>query len=158
MKTKYRVLDAMTLKPVVIHPDASLQEAAIFLKKYNVGSLLVKNGERELLGIVTEWDFTRKAIANGMDFRNTKIRDIMTTDLITVNPNMDIFEALRLMNETNVRHLPVMENNKLVGFLTVKDILKIQPQLFELIIDKYELREEERKPIYGYDEEEELDV
>ena len=60
---------------------------------------------------------------------------------------MDIYDALVKMRDNNIRHLPVVENNEMVWLLTIKDILKIEPQLFELIVEKFELREESRKPI-----------
>lgn len=69
----------------------------------------------------------------------------MATDLVTISPGKDVYDALILMRNHDIRQLPVIEKNKLVGFLTSKDILKIQPELFDLFIEKYELREEQRK-------------
>ena len=74
--------------------------------------------------------------------------------MITISPTKDIYDALKVMRDFNVRHLPVLDKGKFLGFLTIKDILKIQPQLFEIIVEKFELREESRKPVFGGDENE----
>jgi signal-transduction protein with cAMP-binding, CBS, and nucleotidyltransferase domain len=73
----------------------------------------------------------------------------MSSIYTVVSPAMDVFDALQLMKDANVRHLPVMDDNKLVGFITMKDILKVQPHLFENIVDMWALREEDRKPLRG---------
>jgi len=71
----------------------------------------------------------------------------METNLTTTTPDEDIFEALRIMRDYNIRHLPVMHQGKFVGLVTLKDILKIEPDLYEIMVEKIELREAERKPI-----------
>ena len=71
----------------------------------------------------------------------------MATDIITTTPEEDIFEALRIMRDYNIRHLPVLHQGKFVGLVTMKDILKIEPDLYEILVEKIELREAERKPI-----------
>ena len=65
--------------------------------------------------------------------------------LITIQPEDDIYDALLKMRDYNIRHLPVMDNDVMVGLLTLKDILKIEPQLFEIIVEKFEIREANRK-------------
>jgi len=75
------------------------------------------------------------------------VENFMEKRLITIAPEVDIFDAINMMSEYNIRHLPVMSDNKMIGFVTLKDILKIEPELFELLVDKFELRETERKPI-----------
>ena len=99
------------------------------------------------MGILTEQDFVRKAIAPGLNVSATPVRAIMANTLKTISPEQDIFEALILMRDYNIRHLPVLDGKQFVGLLTAKDVLKIQPQLFELLVDTIELREAERKPI-----------
>lgn len=144
MQTGYKVIDVMTNKPVVAEKTDSLKDAAQIMMDSNVNSLLVKEGDKAI-GIVTDEDLVRKVIAKGLDPKKTKIKDIMETDLITIAPGKDIYEAMQVMRNHNIRQLPVIEKGKLVGFLTAKDILKIQPELFELYIEKYELREEQKK-------------
>lgn len=134
----------MTLNPVMTQTTTSLLEAAKLMEKYRIGSLLVLNGDM-VSGIITVEDLVYKAVSKGLSIEKTKIVDIMASDLITVEPEEDIFDALSIMSDNEINQLPVMRGNKLVGFLTRKDILKIEPQLFDLIVEQYELREEERK-------------
>ena len=114
------------------------------MSEKHVGTVVVK--EWNSLGILTEQDIVRKAVANNVNL-NEKVKRFMETDLVTIPPNADIYDALIKMRNNNIRHLPVVENNEMVGLLTIKDILKIEPDLFELIVEKFELREESRKPI-----------
>lgn len=144
MQTGYKVIDVMTNKPIVAEKTDSLKDAAQIMAHSNVNSLLVKEGDKAV-GIVTDEDLVKKVIAKGLDPKKTKIKDVMETELITIAPGKDIYEAMQIMRNHNIRQLPVIEKGKLVGFLTAKDILKIQPELFDLYIEKYELKEEQRK-------------
>ncbi|HIH24538.1 TPA: CBS domain-containing protein [Candidatus Woesearchaeota archaeon] len=136
----------MTIKPVVASPELTIRDVAALMEKFDVGSVVLKRGH-ELVGIVTETDFVQRAILEGYDVRNTPVHRIMTKDLITVGPGTDIMDALLIMKDSDVRHLPVLDDGKFVGFVTVKDILRVQPQLFDTFADAYRLREEHRKPL-----------
>jgi signal-transduction protein with cAMP-binding, CBS, and nucleotidyltransferase domain len=142
METGYKVADAMTMNPISVNADTTLLECARIMSEKHVGTVVVKHWNS--LGILTEQDIVRKAVANGVNV-NEKVKDFMETKLITISPAMDIYHALIKMRDNNIRHLPVVENNEMVGLLTIKDILKIEPQLFDLIVEKFELREESRK-------------
>ena len=144
MDSGLRVLDAMIIRPVVATPQTSIRDVAALMDKYCIGSVLIKEGS-ELLGIVTEADYVRRAVLEGHDTVSTAISKIMTKDLVTVSPGVDVLDALLLMKDADVRHLPVVDDGKLVGFVTMKDILKIQPSLFENIVDMMDIREEQRK-------------
>lgn len=146
MKTGYRVFDAMTHEPVYVTPETNIVDAAKKMKEYDVGALLVKK-DGAAVGICTEQDIVYRVVVTGKDASKVSIDEIMTKEIRSVSPNDDIFDALLRMRELDVRHLPVELDMKFVGLLTMKDILKIEPQLFDLIVDKYELREEENKPI-----------
>ena|SRR3989344_3026010 len=146
METGYKVCDAMTEQPITIAPSTALDSAARSMAEHHVGALIVKDASG-MLGVVTEQDLVRKAIAPGLNVSATPVKAIMATQLRSISPEADIFEALIMMRDYNIRHLPVMDNNQFVGLLTLKDVLKIQPQLFELLVDTIELREAERKPI-----------
>lgn len=146
MKTGIKVGDAMTRKPVYVDSKISLEECSKIMANDHVGSLLIKE-DNVLKGIVTEQDIVRKAVAVGLDPRKTSVFTIMVKELTTITTEKDIYDALVLMKKLNIRQLPVMENEKMVGLLTLKDILKIEPQLFDLLVEKFELREESRKPI-----------
>jgi len=146
MKTGYKVYDCMTTKPIYVSSDASLEECAKAMAKNHVGALIIKDNH-ESQGLITEQDIVRNVIAKGINPLTKKVKDYMEKKLITVSPNDDIYDALIKMRDSNIRHLPVVEKNKMVGLLTLKDVLKIEPQLFELLVEKFELREETRKPI-----------
>jgi CBS domain-containing protein len=152
MKTGYKVGDCMTIHPVTVKKESTLKECADLMRDKHVGSLLVED-KGKVVGIVTEQDMVRKGIAALLDPSKTPITKIMETELTTISPDKDIYEAMTVMRDYNIRHLPVIDKGKFVGFLTIKDVLKIQPQLFDLIVEKFELREETRKPVFGGEDE-----
>ena len=139
-------MDAMTTKPVSVDQGTTLLDCARTMDEKHVGAVVIKDNEHSV-GIVTEQDIVRKVVAKGINPLTEKAIDYMETNLVTVNPDKDIYDALILMRDNNIRHLPVVEDTKMIGLLTIKDILKIEPQLFELIVEKFELKEEARKPI-----------
>ena len=153
IKTGFKVSDAMTQEPITISNSITLKEAAKLMKKKHVGALVIKE-RGKLRGIMTEKDMVRKGILYGKDPNKTKVREVMNPKFNVIQPDLDIFEALKIMRDFNIRHLPVTKKNKMVGLLTLKDILKIQPDLFDLLVEKFELREEERKPIFNIGEKE----
>jgi predicted transcriptional regulator len=126
----------------------TLQEAAKVMRQHDVAGLPVRNDGR-ITGIITDEDLVHKAVAEAVDPTKTQVKQLMQTELVTIAPDKDIYEALRLMRDREVKRLPVFEGKKMVGFLTLKDILKIEPQLFDLIVEKYELKEENQKPVFG---------
>lgn len=144
MKTGLSVADAMTKKPIQVPKNLTVRECARIMRDKDVGSLLVAR-EQDLLGIITEEDIVERVVAEGLDPETVNAESIMTEELITTAPQKDIVEALALMRDHDVRHLPVLSEGLLVGFLTAKDVLKIEPQLFETLLDSIDLREEERK-------------
>jgi CBS domain-containing protein len=146
MKTGYKVGDCMTMHPITVNKTTTLKECADIMADKHVGSLLVEE-KGKVVGIVTEQDLVRKGMAKLLDPSKAFVDKVMETELMTISPDKDLYDALKLMSDYNIRHLPVIEKGKFVGFLTIKDVLKIQPQLFELIVEKFELREEARKPI-----------
>ncbi|MEK6835508.1 MAG: CBS domain-containing protein [Nanoarchaeota archaeon] len=147
MKTGIKVIDAMTRNPIVIEQETSLLHCTKKMLKENVGSVLVKNKD-QLKGIITEKDIVT-AMAKNLDPKKIKAKDIMTAKLIGISPDNDIYEALLRMKLEDIRRLPVVNNGRLVGLITVKDILKIQPELFDILTEKIRIREARNKPIFG---------
>ena len=148
MKTGVRVRDAMTRNPVTVTPDTSMKKCAEIMEDNKVGSLVIKkNGN--LFGVIKERDIVRSVVLENHDAEKEMIKDYMITKVITISPDVDIYEALLVMRDEDVRMLPVLEGKKLVGLLTVKDVLKIEPTLFELLAEKLILKEEENKPIFS---------
>src|SRR3989338_258874 len=144
MKSGIKVADAMTINPISVSANTSLIECSRIMSEKHVGAVVVRDWNS--LWILTEQDIVRKAVANNVDL-NERVKGFMETDIITITPNADIYDALIKMRDNNIRHLPVVENNEMAGLLTIKDILKIEPDLFDLIVEKFELREESRKLI-----------
>ncbi len=148
MKTGFKVCDAMTTSPIMVSPSTHLEDCAKMMEQNHVGALVVGQN-KALQGIITEQDIVRKAVAHSMRMKETPVKLIMEQNVQTIDPATDIFDALMKMRDMNIRHLPVMDNKDMVGLLTLKDVLKIQPQLFELLVEKFELREQGRKPVFG---------
>jgi CBS domain-containing protein len=84
-------------------------------------------------GIVTERDFLRRVIAEAKDVMNTKVKEIMTTPLVVVEPSTDLKEAVKLMFRNKIKKLAVVDANKLVGIVTLTDIARVQPQMIEML-------------------------
>jgi len=143
MKIGVSVMDAMTKKPVSVSPDENITDCTKIMLDKHVGSLLVKENEK-LLGFLTERDLVRM-ISMGIDPKTTKVKQIMTTRIITITPEKDIYDAITLMNRENIRRLPVMVNERVIGLITLKDILAIQPTLFELTMDMIDIKNSPQK-------------
>ncbi|MGC8829880.1 MAG: CBS domain-containing protein [Verrucomicrobiia bacterium] len=105
-----------------ISPEATVFEAIKMLSDKNIGALLVMEGEK-LVGILSERDYTRKVALLGRSSKETRVRDIISTNLITVTPQHTVEECMRLMTEHKVRHLPVVENQKVVGIVSIGDLV-----------------------------------
>ena len=89
----------------------------------NVGGLIVKDDEK-IVGIITERDYTRKVILKGRSSKETSVETIMTRNLLCVNPDNTVHEALALMTQKRCRHLPVFDDKQLVGMLSIGDLVK----------------------------------
>ena len=152
MKIGYKVCDAMTKSPVMISKDDSLMKCANVMKDNHVGALIIN--DNEILYIITEQDIVRKGVSLGLDPEKEIVSEVMMKIKYVTELQQDIFEALVIMKDNNIRHLPVLSSGKMVGLLTLKDVLKIEPQLFDLLVEKFELKEEERKPIHNVKEKE----
>ena len=143
VKTGIKVMDAMTKKPVYVAPNEAITNCTKLMLEKHIGSLLVEENDN-LIGFLTERDLVRM-ISLGIDPKTTKVKQIMTTKIITITPEKDIYDAIMLMNKENVRRLPVVLNNRIIGLLTLRDILTIQPTLFDLIMDMVEIKKHHEK-------------
>ncbi|MBN2454752.1 CBS domain-containing protein [Candidatus Woesearchaeota archaeon] len=143
----YKVCDVMTRKPISVSPKKTIMDCALLMQEKGVGSLVVKTGDR-LEGYITEQTIVSQIVAKGKDSSKVKADEIMAKRVATIHPNADLLDALKKMKELEVRQLPVIDaenGEKLVGLLTFKDIVAVQPQIFEIIEEKLPLQEEERK-------------
>jgi CBS domain-containing protein len=139
------VRDAMTEDPHSIGASASVVEAARLMREQHIGSLPVTEDER-LVGMITDRDITTRVVAEGAAPETTSVGDVYSRDLISVESNKDLEEALRLMARHQVRRLPVVESGRLVGMVAQADIaLKESQRTGELVGAISEPSEEERK-------------
>jgi CBS domain-containing protein len=139
------VRDAMTADPRSIGASASVVEAARLMREQHIGSLPVTEDDR-LVGMITDRDITTRVVAESAVLETTSVGDVYSRDLISVEPNSDLDEALRLMARHQVRRLPVVENDRLVGMVAQADIaLKESERTGELVGAISEPSEEERK-------------
>lgn len=132
------VKHVMNRSVVTAKPNVTIREASEVMYKFRIGSLIVMSDE-EILGIVTSTDIL-KAISENKDVDETKIEDIMSRKIITINSEAELEEAVNLMMEKKIKRLPVLENNKLVGILTASDIMVVEPKLIESIADLISLK------------------
>jgi signal-transduction protein with cAMP-binding, CBS, and nucleotidyltransferase domain len=153
MKTGIKVGDSMSEGVVSLKPNDTIEKCASLMRDKKIGSLMIKENN-ELKGLITERDIVRKVVAKGVNPSQEKVEHYMTTNLSTITPDKDIFEALIKMRDDDVRHLPVVEGKKVVGVLTLKDVLKIQPQLFDLLIEKIDIENDKKRPIHNVKEKE----
>ena len=106
-----------------IHPDATVYEAIEQMAEKSVGALLVMEGE-QLVGIVSERDYARKVILKGKASRETAVREIMSYPVLSVAPERTIQQTMTLMTEKRIRHLPVLVNERVVGVISIGDVIR----------------------------------
>lgn len=135
MKYGILVKEFMTTSPISISPNESAKSAANLMISKGVGSLLVLNEDR-LVGILTEKDLVEKIISGNKSPEKILVKDIMSTDVFGIGPDVDLYDAAKLMTEKNVRRLPIIEDDKLIGLVTEKDILKIKPSVIDILMQK----------------------
>jgi signal-transduction protein with cAMP-binding, CBS, and nucleotidyltransferase domain len=106
-----------------IHPDATVYDAIKMMAEKNVGALLVMEND-QLVGIVSERDYSRKVMLRGKRSRTTTVREIMTTELTTAHPRETVEECLHFMTDKRIRHLPVVCDGELRGVISIGDLVK----------------------------------
>jgi CBS domain-containing protein len=117
-----KIKEVMTNSVVNIHPDESVAVAARTLTHYNIGILPVCGNDGSLCGLVTDRDLVTRCLAAGRTPENTKIREIMSGSVVCAKPDMDTGAAAHLMGRNQIRRLPVVENGKLCGMVSLGDL------------------------------------
>ena len=125
------VNEVMNRNVVVVKKDATLRQASEVMAKTRIGSLVVVDGSK-ISGIITSSDII-KSIAQDKAPENTLIEEVMSKKVFTVKPDVDIQDAVDIMIENKIRELPVVENNKIKGIITVTDIAVVEPKLIASI-------------------------
>ena len=123
MKTLKQLLEAKGREVYTIEPGARVFDALKMMADKGVGALMVTEGGR-IAGVVSERDYARKVILLGKSSHELQVREIMTGKVITVDPGQSVEECMALMTEKRIRHLPVTEGERLVGVLSIGDLVK----------------------------------
>lgn len=121
------VKDVMTKDVATITPDDNVGHAAALMKEYDVGSIPVCRGEN-VVGILTDRDITLRSSAEGINTNTQVVKDIMSTNPVLGNPEMETNDAARIMSERQIRRLPIVDNSHLVGIISLGD-LAVEPNL-----------------------------
>lgn len=122
-----KVKDIMSKQVACVNSNDSVEKAAQLMKQYNVGSIPVCS-QNNVVGIVTDRDLALRSIAGGQNAKQQRVQDVMSSNPVTGNPEMDVHEAAKMMGERQIRRLPIVENNKIVGIVALGDI-SVEPQL-----------------------------
>lgn len=120
-----------------IAPESTVFEALRTMAEHNTGALLVMEGD-QMVGILSERDCVRKVDLKGKGMRETKVSEIMTSEVITVNCDQPLEECMALMLEKGIRHLPVYDGRELMGFVSVRDVLREMIELQQTMLSQLE--------------------
>jgi CBS domain-containing protein len=157
LRTKMLVKDVMSSPVFTVDEEEVANNAAAMMEKDDLGCVIVSNKAGKSIGIITERDLVIRVVAKNLMPDTMKAKDIMTTPLVTIEPDATISDAARRMTRLDIRRLGVMYKGNLVGVISSKDILGVMPELIEIMqervrIEGAESREEsgEEAPLSGY--------
>ena len=123
MKTVNQLLEGKTKGLCTVGPETRVYDALKLMAEKDIGALLVVHNEK-LVGILSERDYARKVILQGKSSQDTLVRGIMTERVICVQPANTVEECMAIMTDKRIRHLPVIENDRLIGMLSIGDLVK----------------------------------
>ena len=118
-----------------ISKDQSVRQALIIMSEKNIGAIIIVDNNDFPIGIFSERDYARKIALKGKSSKDTLLDEVMTKELITVTRDYKIDQCMEIMNEKRIRHLPVLENKKIVGIISIRDVLKIMMEEQKELID-----------------------
>jgi len=156
IRSKMMVKDIMSSPVFTVLEDETVHKVAQLMNKHDVGCIIVNTKDEKPLGIITEKDIVSRVVSKNIQPSNITAKEIMSTPLITVDPEETINEAARRMSRLNIRRLGVVYKGNLVGIVSSKDILAVTPELIEIIQERNRIEtenvveEEENPPLAGY--------
>jgi len=118
-----------------ISKDQSVMKALILMSEMNIGAIIIVDNKDFPIGIFSERDYARKIVLKGKSSKDTLLDEVMTKKLITVTRDYKIDQCMEIMSEKRIRHLPVLENKKIVGIISIGDVLKIMIKEQKELID-----------------------
>lgn len=124
--------DVMVTEVAVMDAEVSVKEAAELMAQEGVSAIIV-TFEGTAKGIVTERDILKRIVAEDKNAKKTKVKEIMSSPLVTIEPTTDLEEAARLMFEKKIKNLPVAHENRLIGLINLQDICRLQPEILRLL-------------------------
>ena len=116
-----KLLDSIGSDVDTVSPDETVYDALALMAKKEIGALVVVK-KKKMVGIISERDYARKVILKGKSSKKTRVREIMTSDVIHVSPEQKVGKCLSLMTKKRIRHRPVLEKDRLVGILSIEDV------------------------------------
>jgi CBS domain-containing protein len=123
MKTVEQIIQNKAQRLLSVTPDTTVYDALKLMADQDIGALVVLEGER-LVGIFSERDYARKVILFGKSSKETLVREIMTAKVLCIRPEQTVDECMALMTDKRVRHLPVLEHKKVIGVISIGDVVK----------------------------------
>lgn len=123
MKRVRHLLDTKGRDVLSIAPDASVLDAVRLMAEKGIGALVVLDGD-SLVGVVTERDYARKVILKGRSSQTTAVKDIMTADVVTTSSDQPVEQCMSIVTEMRIRHLPVVDDGRLTGIISIGDLVK----------------------------------
>jgi CBS domain-containing protein len=158
LRSKMLVKDVMSSPVITIEEEAPTNKAAELMEKHGLGCVIVTSSDGKPLGIITERDLIVRVVAKNLKPDSLKAKEVMTSPLITIEPDETINEAARRMSRLDIRRLGVIYKGKLIGLISSKDILAVMPELVEIIQERALIEgenraqevEEESAPLAGY--------
>ena len=123
MHTLRQLLGSKTPEVFAVAPGDSVIDAIRLMAEKGVGAVLVMDGAR-LAGIVSERDYARKIVLHGKSSADTSVRDIMTAEVVTVNPHQTVAQCMQIVTDHRIRHLPVVEDGEVIGVISIGDLVK----------------------------------
>ncbi|MDI1308663.1 MAG: CBS domain-containing protein [Methylotenera sp.] len=138
MKTLQQLLDDKKHKSVIsVAPHRPVYDALVILAEYKIGALVVLDGDK-LVGVFSERDYAREIILKGKSSKTTPISEVMSSNVLTVIPNDTVEHAMNIMSDKHIRHLPVMEGEKVIGMLSIGDLVKETIEYQQTLIKQLE--------------------
>ncbi|MFH1073306.1 MAG: CBS domain-containing protein [Nanoarchaeota archaeon] len=120
-----KVRDWMTSPVMSVHPEENVQDIAVLMDKNDIGAVVVMTESQQLCGILTQRDLIAKVLSKGKDAKATSAKDIMSKEVITVTPEASLLEVSKMMNKYHIGNVVVLENNKVVGIITARDLIEL---------------------------------
>ncbi|MBD3207325.1 CBS domain-containing protein [Candidatus Bathyarchaeota archaeon] len=141
IKTEMLVREAMSSPVISVNENENMVKVAALMKEYSVGAIIIVNQKDKPVGIVTERDLVNRVIAEGKDPSIVRAKDVMSSPLKMVEPEMTLMKAMQLMDKLNIRRLGVMYKGDLVGVISDRNIIRLVPTIIDIMKERQEINQ-----------------